>query len=79
MLVEGLIPPGGKLNERTLCEELNISRTPLREAINHGLQTYRNHRDSFRGLQRRAMDQDLSWDNAAKLYEDILVEAKYQW
>ena len=33
MLVEGLIPPGGKLNERTLCEELNISRTPLREAI----------------------------------------------
>jgi DNA-binding GntR family transcriptional regulator len=33
MLVEGLIPPGGKLNERTLCEELHISRTPLREAI----------------------------------------------
>lgn len=33
MLVEGVIPPGGKLNERTLCEELNISRTPLREAI----------------------------------------------
>jgi DNA-binding GntR family transcriptional regulator len=33
MLVEGLIAPGGKLNERTLCEELSISRTPLREAI----------------------------------------------
>lgn len=33
MLVEGLIPPGAKLNERELCEELNISRTPLREAI----------------------------------------------
>jgi len=33
MLVEGLIPPGVKLNERELCEELNISRTPLREAI----------------------------------------------
>ena len=33
MLVEGLIPPGGKLNERTLCEELSISRTPLREAL----------------------------------------------
>ncbi len=33
MLVEGLIPPGGKLNERELCEELNISRTPLREVI----------------------------------------------
>jgi DNA-binding GntR family transcriptional regulator len=33
MLVEGRIAPGAKLNERTLCEELHISRTPLREAI----------------------------------------------
>jgi DNA-binding GntR family transcriptional regulator len=33
MLVEGRIPPGAKLNERELCEALNISRTPLREAI----------------------------------------------
>jgi DNA-binding GntR family transcriptional regulator len=33
MLVEGRIAPGAKLNERTLCEELRISRTPLREAI----------------------------------------------
>jgi DNA-binding GntR family transcriptional regulator len=33
MLVEGHIPPGAKLNERALCEALNISRTPLREAI----------------------------------------------
>jgi DNA-binding GntR family transcriptional regulator len=33
MLVEGDIPPGAKLNERALCEALNISRTPLREAI----------------------------------------------
>ena len=33
MLVEGQIAPGAKLNERELCEELNVSRTPLREAI----------------------------------------------
>lgn len=33
MLVEGQIAPGAKLNERTLCEQLRISRTPLREAI----------------------------------------------
>lgn len=33
MLVENQIAPGAKLNERTLCETLNISRTPLREAI----------------------------------------------
>ena len=33
MLVEGRIAPGAKLNERTLCELLSVSRTPLREAI----------------------------------------------
>ena len=33
MLVEGLIAPGSKLNERELSEALNVSRTPLREAI----------------------------------------------
>lgn len=33
MLVENQIAPGAKLNERTLCEAMNISRTPLREAI----------------------------------------------
>ncbi|MEY3379404.1 MAG: hypothetical protein RL468_2 [Pseudomonadota bacterium] len=33
MLVEGLIAPGAKLNERALCETLHVSRTPLREAI----------------------------------------------
>jgi DNA-binding GntR family transcriptional regulator len=33
MLVEGSIAPGAKLNERELCEALECSRTPLREAI----------------------------------------------
>jgi DNA-binding GntR family transcriptional regulator len=33
MLVENRISPGAKLNERELCEVLNVSRTPLREAI----------------------------------------------
>jgi DNA-binding GntR family transcriptional regulator len=33
MLVEGRIAPGAKLNERELAELLNVSRTPLREAI----------------------------------------------
>jgi DNA-binding GntR family transcriptional regulator len=33
MLVEGHIAPAAKLNERELSEELNVSRTPLREAI----------------------------------------------
>jgi DNA-binding GntR family transcriptional regulator len=31
--VEGKIAPGSKLNERELAESLNVSRTPIREAI----------------------------------------------
>ena len=32
-IVEGAIAPGAKLNERELSEQLQVSRTPLREAI----------------------------------------------
>jgi DNA-binding GntR family transcriptional regulator len=33
MIVEGALPPGTRLNERVLCEQLAVSRTPLREAF----------------------------------------------
>jgi DNA-binding GntR family transcriptional regulator len=33
MIVEGTLAPGTRLNERMLCEQLNVSRTPLREAF----------------------------------------------
>lgn len=33
LLVEGAIEAGSKLNERALCEQLRVSRTPLREAL----------------------------------------------
>jgi DNA-binding GntR family transcriptional regulator len=32
-IVQGRLVPGERLNERLLCEQLGISRTPLREAI----------------------------------------------
>jgi DNA-binding GntR family transcriptional regulator len=32
-IIEGVLTPGMKLNERELCETLGISRTPLREAL----------------------------------------------
>lgn len=32
-IIEGELPPGAKLNERELSEQLQVSRTPLREAI----------------------------------------------
>ena len=33
LIIEGVIPPGARLNERVLCEQLRVSRTPLREAL----------------------------------------------
>jgi DNA-binding GntR family transcriptional regulator len=33
LIVRGELHPGERLNERLLCEQLGISRTPLREAI----------------------------------------------
>jgi DNA-binding GntR family transcriptional regulator len=33
MIIEGLLPAGSRLNERVLCEQLMVSRTPLREAF----------------------------------------------
>ena len=33
LIVEGVLAPGTKLNERELCERFGISRTPLREAM----------------------------------------------
>lgn len=33
LIIKGKLAPGSRLNERLLCEQLGISRTPLREAI----------------------------------------------
>src|SRR5919197_5466204 len=33
ILLDGEIPPGARIPERDLCERLQISRTPLREAL----------------------------------------------
>ena len=33
MIVTGELAPGERLNERELCARLNVSRTPIREAI----------------------------------------------
>ena len=33
MITEGTLAPGTRLNERVLCEQLMVSRTPLREAF----------------------------------------------
>ena len=33
MIVTGALPPGSKVPERDLCEQFDVSRTPLREAL----------------------------------------------
>lgn len=33
LIIEGALPPGARLNERELSEQLGVSRTPLREAF----------------------------------------------
>ncbi|MDA0248390.1 MAG: GntR family transcriptional regulator, partial [Proteobacteria bacterium] len=32
-IVEGKISPGSRLSERLLCEQMGVSRTPMREAF----------------------------------------------
>ncbi|XP_044467629.1 granule-bound starch synthase 2, chloroplastic/amyloplastic-like isoform X2 [Mangifera indica] len=51
----------------------------LIHALGNCLWTYRDYKESWQGLQRRGMMQDLSWDNVAQRYEEVLVAAKYQW
>ncbi len=50
-LIDGSLAPGSKLNERVLCEQLGVSRTPLREAIRmlaaEGLVTLDPNRGAF--------------------------------
>jgi DNA-binding GntR family transcriptional regulator len=33
LILDGVLPPGHRLKERELCEQLGVSRTPVREAI----------------------------------------------
>ena len=33
MILEGVLPPGTRISEMALCDELGVSRTPLREAL----------------------------------------------
>lgn len=51
----------------------------LIHALGNCIYTYRDFKNSWEGIQRRGMMQDLSWDNAAQNYEEVLVAAKYQW
>lgn len=51
----------------------------LIHALGNAIYTFRDFKDSWRSLQLRGMSQDLSWDNAAQQYEEVLLAAKYTW
>lgn len=51
LIIEGELKPGARLNERLLCDQLRVSRTPLREALRRlahdGLVTLVPNRGAF--------------------------------
>lgn len=51
----------------------------FREAVWNAIYTFRDHKKSFVEVAKRGMEQDLSWDNAAQQYEEVMLAAKYQW
>eukprot|EP01018_Ginkgo_biloba_P038499 Gb_33234 [translate_table: standard] len=51
----------------------------LIHALSNAIWTYRDFKKSWLGIQKRGMSQDLSWDNAAQQYEEVILAAKYQW
>ncbi|CAA3022274.1 Hypothetical predicted protein [Olea europaea subsp. europaea] len=51
----------------------------LINALGNCLLTYQQYKKSREGLQRQGMMQDLSWDNAAQNYVEVLIAAKYRW
>ncbi|KAH7554577.1 hypothetical protein ACOSP7_027993 [Xanthoceras sorbifolium] len=74
------VQPFNPFNESGLGWTFDSAETgKLIHALGNCLLTYREYKKSWEGLQRRGMMQDLSWDNAAQNYEEVLVAAKYQW
>ncbi|KAL4197855.1 hypothetical protein AMTRI_Chr04g190390 [Amborella trichopoda] len=74
------VQPFDPFNERGLGWTFDSADSGrLIHALGNCLWTYRDYKKSWEGIQRRGMMQDLSWDNAAQQYEEVLVAAKYQW
>ena len=63
-IISGLFPPGRRLVERTLCDQLGVSRSVIREVIRHldaeGLVT-----TAGQGPRVARLD----WDDARQIYE----------
>lgn len=74
------VQPFDPYNESGLGWTFNRAEaSQLIHALGNCLLTYREYKQSWEGIQKRGMMQDLSWNNAAQRYEDVFVAAKYQW
>ncbi|KAL7260910.1 hypothetical protein ACSBR1_006557 [Camellia fascicularis] len=74
------VQPFDPFNESGLGWTFEKAETgQLIHALGNCFLTYREYKESWEGIQRRGMSQDLSWDSAAQNYEEVLVAAKYQW
>ncbi|MCL7048039.1 hypothetical protein MKW94_017908 [Papaver nudicaule] len=74
------VQPFDPFNESGLGWTFDRAETDrLIHAMGNCLLTYREYKESWKGIQKRGMMQDLSWDNAAQNYEEVLVAAKYHW
>ncbi|KAI3726104.1 hypothetical protein L1987_65901 [Smallanthus sonchifolius] len=74
------VQPFDPFNESGLGWTFNRAETgQLIHALGNCLLTYREYKQSWKGIQQRGMMQDLSWNNAAQHYEEVFVAAKYQW
>eukprot|EP00262_Sarcandra_glabra_P005648 TRINITY_DN1738_c0_g3_i1.p1 TRINITY_DN1738_c0_g3~~TRINITY_DN1738_c0_g3_i1.p1 ORF type:complete len:788 (-),score=160.77 TRINITY_DN1738_c0_g3_i1:145-2508(-) len=74
------VPPFDPYNESGLGWTFDRAEANrLVDALGNCLYTYREFKNSWEGIQKRGMMQDLSWDNAAQNYEEVLIAAKYHW
>ena len=49
----------------------NYDPRELLNTINYSKRIYFDDKDAWAGMQKRAMEQNFSWDNSAKIYEDL--------
>ncbi|CAH1446649.1 unnamed protein product [Lactuca virosa] len=48
-----------------------LTRESMLDALRIAIETYRKHKSSWRGLMKRGMERDSSWNNAAVKYEQV--------
>lgn len=48
-----------------------LEKESMLAALRNAIRTYRDYKDSWKGLMKRGMERDYSWENAAAQYEQV--------